>query len=112
MRAVNLNRLLVLESSDRVADGAGGFSELWSAVGSLWAEIAPGAGRDTGSVEVTFATVPYRITVRGAPQGSPRRPRVQQRFRDGARVFVILAVTERDGDGHYLMCFAREEEPQ
>lgn len=112
MKAVNLNRLLVLEASARVADGAGGFGETWAPVGNLWAEVAPGAGRDTGGVEVTFATVPYRITVRGAPQGSPRRPLVEQRFRDGGRVFRILAVTERDRDGHYLMCFAREEEPQ
>lgn len=111
MKAVNLNRLLVLEASVRVADGAGGFSQTWAPVGSLWAEISPGAGRDTGGEEVTFATVSYRITVRGAVQGSPRRPLAEQRFRDGARVFRILAVTERDPDGLYLSCFSREEEP-
>jgi head-tail adaptor len=80
-------------------------------MGSLWAEITPGAGRDTGGEEVTLTTVPYRITVRGAPQGSPRRPLVEQRFRDEGRVFRILAVTERDPGGHYLTCFSREEEP-
>ena len=112
MKAVNLNRLLELEAATLVADGAGGFAKVWAAVGSLWAEVSPGAGRDTGGVEVTFSTVPYRITVRGAAQGSPRRPLAEQRFRDGGRVFRILAVTERDAGGHYLTCFAREEEPQ
>ena len=39
-------------------------------------------------------------------------PVPQQRFRDGARVYNILAVTERDPDGLYLTCFSREEVPQ
>ena len=111
MKAVNLNRLLILEAPLRVGDGAGGFARNWQPVGSLWAEITPGTGRDTGGEEITLTTVPYRITVRGAPQGSPRRPQVEQRFRDGGRVFRILAVTERDPQGHYLSCFAREEKP-
>lgn len=111
MTVVNLNRLLVLEASVRVADGAGGFSETWAPVGSLWAEVAPGAGRDASGEDVVLTTVPYRITVRGAPQGSPRRPNAEQRLRDGVRVFRILAVTERDLDGQYLTCFSREEEP-
>ncbi|MEO6299298.1 MAG: head-tail adaptor protein, partial [Paracoccaceae bacterium] len=35
-----------------------------------------------------------------------------QRLRDSGRVFVILAVTERDPDGLYLTCFALEEVSQ
>jgi head-tail adaptor len=61
---------------------------------------------------VSLSKVPYRITVRGAEVGSPRRPRPDQRLKDGTRVFTILAVTERDSDGRYLTCFAREEAPQ
>jgi len=111
MKAISLNRLLVLEQTVRTPDGAGGFATTWEAVGNLWADIEPGTGRDTGGVEVTFASVPYRITVRGAAQGSDRRPRPDQRLREGSRVFKILAVTERDPQGHYLTCFAREEVP-
>ena len=111
MTAVLLNRPLLLEGVVRVADGSGGFTEAWATLGTLWAEIVPGSGRDVAGEEAFFATVPYRITVRGARQGAPSRPKPDQRFRDGARVFVILAVTERDAGGHYLMCFAREEVP-
>ncbi len=111
MKAVNLNRLLVLEAPVRVADGAGGYAEGWQAVGSLWAQLSPGTGREVGGEEVVLTSVSYRITVRGAPQGSPRRPLVRQRFRDGGRVFAILAVTEADAGGLYLNCFAQEEEP-
>ena len=108
----NLNRSLVLEAPAQMADGAGGFAQTWTTVGTLWGEIAGGSGRDPAGVEVTMALVPYRITVRGAVVGSPRRPLPQQRFRDGARVYQILAVTERDPDALYLTCFAREEMPQ
>lgn len=111
MSDVQLNRPLTLESVVRVPDGSGGFSESWAVLGTLWAEVVPGTGRDVAGEEAFFATVSYRITVRAAPQGSASRPMPDQRFRDGARVFVILAVTERDPAGHYLICFAREEVP-
>ncbi|MCX8509264.1 MAG: head-tail adaptor protein, partial [Rhodobacteraceae bacterium] len=68
-----------------------------------------GAGRERAGESVTLSTVGYRITVRGAPQGAPSRPKPEQRFRDGTRLFRITAVTEADGDGRYLTCFAREE---
>ncbi|MBC7157970.1 MAG: head-tail adaptor protein, partial [Rhodobacteraceae bacterium] len=44
MRPPVLSRPLVLEARARVADGAGGFVETWEARGTLWAEVAPGAG--------------------------------------------------------------------
>ncbi len=106
-----LSRALVLEAPQRVADGAGGFAETWVALGTLWAEVVPGAGRDAAGEEVTLASVPCRITVRGAPFGAPSRPVAGQRFRDGARLFAVLAVTEQDAAGQYLTCFAREEGP-
>lgn len=109
---VQLNRRLVLETPTRVADGAGGFALTWVQEGVLWGEVVAGAGSDAAGVEVSLSKVPYRITVRGAAVGSAARPRPDQRLTDGARVFVILAVTERDPSGLYLTCFAREEEPQ
>ena len=112
MKAPELNRPLLLESPAQVADGAGGFALTWTTVGTLWGEIAAGSGSDPAGIEIVLATVPYRITMRGAPTGSPRRPRPEQRFRDGTRIYLILAVAERDPDGLYLTCFAREEVPQ
>jgi head-tail adaptor len=104
-----LNRRLVLERAVQVADGAGGFSESWAVLGVVWAEVAAGSGRDVAGEEVTVSSVPYRITVRGAPVGAPSRPKADQRLRDGTRLFKIIAVTERDAGGQYLTCFAREE---
>lgn len=104
-----LNRRLVLEAPERVADGAGGFAEVWQARGVLWAEMRAGLGRAGAGEEAALGLAGWRITVRAAPAGAPARPVPGQRFREGGRVFDILAVSERDGDGQYLVCTAREE---
>lgn len=109
MSGPRLNRRLTLESPERVEDGFGGFSESWTALGVLWADIKPRAGRETTSVGATVSRVGYQITVRGAPDGHPERPVAGQRFRDGGRLFPIRAVTEGDAKGRYLICTADEE---
>lgn len=109
MSTPNLTRRLLLEAPVRVADGAGGFMESWQALGALWAELSPGTGRELAGQGTAVTRVPLKITVRGAPVGAPSRPKPEQRFRDGTRVFAILAVTERDPQGLYLTCFAEEE---
>jgi head-tail adaptor len=112
MRAPHLTRALVLESEVRVPDGAGGFTVSWAGLGTLWAEVVAGTGRDPAGEEIVLTSVNYRITVRAALPGAVTRPRPEQRLRDGARNFTILAVTERDPAGRYLTCFCREETPK
>ena len=104
-----LSRRLVLETPGRVADGAGGFTEAWTPVGELWAEVTARSGRERAEAGAPVSAVAYRIVVRAAPYGAPSRPMPQQRFRDGARLFVIQAVSEADAGGRYLTCFADEE---
>lgn len=105
----HLSRKLKLEDAVRTADGAGGFSEDWVTLGTLWAEIKAGTGRERFGAAVTKSTVPYRIIVRSAPIGAPSRPKPDQRFREGARLFRIVAVADHDRDAAYLTCFATEE---
>lgn len=109
MTAPRLNRALVLEAPIFASDGAGGFSETWAALGTLWAQVAPRSGRETATGGVAVSRMGYKITVRAAPEGSSARPAPQQRFRIGVRVFNIEAVTEQDTDARYLICFAHEE---
>ncbi|MFV0334740.1 MAG: head-tail adaptor protein [Tropicimonas sp.] len=106
----DLNRRLVLETLDRVPDDAGGFVESWRALGTLWAEVRAGTGRKTEEDLLTLSYVPYRITVRAAPPDDSRRPRPEQRFREGSRVYRILAVADAGIGGRFLECRAREEE--
>lgn len=112
MTIPDLSRALVLEGVVRAPDGAGGFTEAWTALGTLWAEVRPWTGRDRLGEERMLSAVPYRVTVRGAPVGALSRPKAGQRFREGTRLFLIQAVTERDPDGRYLTCFSREEVPK
>lgn len=112
MRAPHLNRALELQEAVRSPDGAGGFSVVWATLGTLWAEVVPGTGRDPAGEEVILTSVPYRITVRAASVGAAERPKPGQRLREGGRVFAVLAVAERDPAGRYLTCFCHEEEPR
>ncbi|MDX1779806.1 MAG: head-tail adaptor protein [Thalassovita sp.] len=105
MTVPRLTRPLLLEDPARVADGAGGFAESWTVLGQVWAELSLRSGRERGG----FSTARFRIVVRAAPQGSTMRPRPDQRFRDGARLFRIEAVSERDPEGRFLTCYANEE---
>lgn len=104
-----LNRKLVLETPQHIPDGAGGQTVTWVALGEVWASIKATSGRVRGREAVSAARVPWKITLRAAPLGSPSRPRPEQRFRAGGRVFAISAVAEADPDGRYLTCFATEE---
>lgn len=100
------NRRLVLEAPIRVADGAGGFGESWVARGHVWAAVAArGAGREVDQA----ARLQLSITLRALPQGAAGRPEAGMRFRDGARLYRIEAVQERDPMGRWLTCFSVEE---
>jgi len=109
MRQPLLNRRLVLEGVTRNSDGAGGYVENWDALGELWAEVKPRSGGERDREEVGVSRLDVRVTVRAAPVGSSKRPDAGQRFREGSRIFRIMAVTEPDLAGRYLTCLAREE---
>lgn len=108
IRAADLSRALVLEERERVPDGLGGFSETWVPVGTLWAKVAPRRGFEIFAAGRPEARVSYRIFVRGAPVGARSRPRADQRFREGTRVFDIVSVSEADPRGLYLEIAAEE----
>lgn len=110
MSAPNLSRALVLETPVVTPDSAGGHGTTWTALGTLWAEVRAGSGRERRSTLGPSGEVPLRVTVRAAPQDSDRRPRAGQRFREGSRLFRILTVTEADAQGRYLTCTTIEEE--
>ncbi len=107
-----MGRLLELQAPQVVPDGAGGQQRDWVTLGTLWAHVRAGPGRELGARaggEVTRALQSFRVVVRSAPVGDPARPAPDQRFREGTRVFVIIAVAEDDPGGRYLTCHVREE---
>lgn len=109
MTLINLNRRMMLETPQRVPDGAGGYVETWTELGELWVELRARSGRETSGEETSLSRTGFRILVRAAPYGAPSRPSPEQRFREGVRVFRIKSVAEYDQTGRYLSCFADEE---
>ena len=109
MPAPRLNRKLALQGATLAPDGAGGWSTVWTTLGELWAEVRPGRGRALTVATLDVSRVPLTITVRAAPVGDDRRPRPDQRLRDGTRTYRILAVRDADPDARYLQCLAEEE---
>ena len=106
---VHLTRQLVLETPSELPDGAGGVVRGWDVLGTLWADVIARTGRERDGDGMPVSLTGYRITVRAAPVGSTMRPSPEQRFREGARLFRITAVAERDPRGRFLTCFAEEE---
>jgi len=109
MSPPRLNRRLTLEAPQRVPDASGGFQIVWVPLGVIWGDCRAGSVRERQEGGATVSSVNYTITVRNADIASPQRPHPDQRFRDGARVFSIHAVSESDMDGFYLQCHATEE---
>ena len=107
-RTVRLSRRLVLEEPRRQPDGLGGHALIWQPLGGLWAEITPRSSREDFVGAQVRPRVLHRIIIRTAPLGNPSRPRPDQRFREGTRIFDILTVTEHGTDGRYLEILAEE----
>ncbi|MFT6104125.1 MAG: head-tail adaptor [Paracoccaceae bacterium] len=109
MKEPNLNRKLELEAQQQVEDGAGGYDVTWVALGGVWADVKSGTSRERGVEAITVSRMTKRITVRAAPVGALSRPQPDQRFREGTRVYRILAVSEVGAQVRYLMCLTEEE---
>ena len=104
-----MNRSLVLEAPQKIADGAGGYDRNWEPLGVLWAEVKAGTGRETARGQATFSRSPFKITVRAAPYDAPSRPKVGQRLVEGSRIYNIFAVAETGVHAQFLVCHADEE---
>lgn len=109
MKQPHLNRSLALEHPVQTADNAGGFVTEWQMLGILWAALTPASTREAAGQAAPLARAAYKVIVRAAPNGSPRRPRPGQRFRAGIRIFAVETVTEYDTDARYLQCLTKEE---
>ena len=109
MSLPRLNRPMVLESAVRDADGAGGYTTTWTALGTLHTDVKSGTGRQSSGIVATLSKLTCRVIVRAAPEGAPSRPKPGQRLREGERIFRIDAVMPFDRGAHYLTCLAVEE---
>jgi SPP1 family predicted phage head-tail adaptor len=97
-----LSRRLVLEAPVETPDGAGGVTRSYAAVTTLWAQVLPVSARSEFAADSLGARVTHRITIR-----APRSINTLNRFRDGDRVFRIVAF--REGADRRLVEIEAEE---
>ena len=109
MSLPRLTRQMILEDPVRTDDGAGGYVTTWQPLGTLFADVKSGTGRQSGDLVATLSKNTVRVIVRAAIVGAPSRPKAGQRFREGQSTFRIDAVAPFDRGAHYLTCFAVEE---
>jgi SPP1 family predicted phage head-tail adaptor len=97
-----MNRRLTLEAPVETPDGAGGVTRSHAAIATLWAAVEAVAARGDVVAAASGATVTHRISIRMSGDITTRH-----RFRDGARVFRIVSMRERD-NGRFLEIHAEE----
>jgi SPP1 family predicted phage head-tail adaptor len=98
-----LNRRLLLEEPVIVPDGAGGVTRSWQTLTILWAALVPVSASNVMVADGAGVTVTHRITIRGGPEVTTRH-----RFRLGARIFQVIALRDRDGEGRFIEIEAEE----
>ena len=65
MRLPRLTRTLTLEAPERTEDGSGGHVTTWVVLGTLFAEVKPGGGRQAAGLAAPLSRLSCRIIVRG-----------------------------------------------
>jgi len=100
----DLNRRLVLEAPVETDDGGGGVSRSYQTVATVWAQVTPVRARPDAAADNLAALVTHRVVVR-----MPRLVNTLNRFRDGARIFRVVAFRET-ADRRFLEIDAEERE--
>jgi SPP1 family predicted phage head-tail adaptor len=98
-----LRHRIVLEAPVEMPDGAGGVTRSYTAAATLWAKITPVAARGEVEADALAASVTHHIIIRSGPGLTTRH-----RLRESARVFRIVALRDRDGDGRLVEIHAEE----
>lgn len=98
-----LNHRLVLEQPVETADGAGGVTRSYQAVTTLWAALTPASARGAVEAARLGANVTHHIVIRSGPELTTRH-----RFREGTRIFRIVALREQDERGRFVEISAEE----
>jgi SPP1 family predicted phage head-tail adaptor len=95
---------LTLEAMTAVPDGAGGFTQSWTAVATLYAALTPVAAERRFGADQALPQVTHTVTLRARPELASG-----MRFATAGRRFAIETVHDPDETGRFLVCRVREE---
>lgn len=97
-----LRERLLLEQPIRTPDGGGGASVTWQTVAELWAHVRPLSGDERLRHDQLCGRLTHEVWLRDRPGVVPA-----MRFRQGARIYEIVAVIETPHRAH-LKCLCEE----
>ena len=86
-----LKTRLVIQQPVETPDDQGGVVRTWSTFATVWAQVTPLASRRNVEADADCVTQDYRIVLR-----SHLSLTLQHRFSDGARIYRIVAIRERE----------------
>jgi SPP1 family predicted phage head-tail adaptor len=101
----DLRHRLTLEELNRVADDGGGFTESWVAVATVFADLRPISGSERVDADRLTGSVTHDVVLRYRAGVVPA-----MRFREGTRIFQIVAVIDVDEQHRWLQCLCEERE--
>jgi SPP1 family predicted phage head-tail adaptor len=101
----DLRHRLTLEEVDRVSDAGGGFTESWVELAELWADLRPVSGGERVEADRLTGHVSHEVSLRYRADVVPA-----MRFREGSRVFHILAAIDVGERHRWLKCSCEERE--
>jgi SPP1 family predicted phage head-tail adaptor len=94
MQAGNLRKRITVQSRSAATDTFGAQLEQWTDVIDLWADISPGAGRETFSAGAVQEQVSHVITIRWPGPAVSITPSCRVKY--GVRVFNVEYVSNVD----------------
>ena len=86
-----LKTRLVVQQPVETLDDQGGVVRTWTTFATVWAQVTPLAPRRDVQADSDGVTQNYRIVLR-----SHLSLTLQHRFSDGARIYRIVAIRDRD----------------
>ncbi len=101
-----LRRRLTLETPVRSGDEAAAAAQTWSSLGGVWAAVMPRSLSEIVTADGQAARVSHEIEIRWRSDIT-----AAMRFRDGATIYAIHGVHERDAHRRRLVCLAEELAP-
>ena len=98
-----LRRRVTLAARAQTPDGGGGGAVAWTPFATVWAEIKALTGQLQVVADGVQGRVTHEITIRKRMDVSPAA-----RVLYGPRIFVVLAVLDRDGTDPFIRLQAEE----
>ena len=100
-----LRQRLTLEELERTSDEGGGFTEQWVTVATVFASLRPTGGGERVESGRLAGTVTHEVVLRYRDAVVPA-----MRFRQGSRIFHILAVIDVEERKRWLKCLCEERD--